>query len=124
MMQDIKQSVRVFKTIRKQRRSGTEPELRFCVKIPVIRTTGSTYDTVEGCVLANCGREIETAARKAFNGFPDEKKRRFLSSPCNGEFKERATYWKESLSLYLPEKLTHRAIVAILRQYIRIKNVN
>lgn len=124
LMQDIKQSIRVFKIIRKQRRSGTEPELKPCVTIPAIWATGGIYDTVEGCVLANCGREIDAAARKAFNGFPDEQKRRFLFSPCNGEFTERATYWKESLSLYLSEKLIHRAIGAILRQYIKIKNVN
>lgn len=124
LIKDIQQSARVFQLMRNQRRSGIEPELRLCVKIPIIGTTGSIYDTVEGCVLANCGREIDAAARKAFKDFPQEQKRRFVFVPQNGEFPERAKYWREALIPYLPEKSIHRAIGAILSKYIKIKKAD
>lgn len=124
LIKDIQQSARVFQSMRNQRRSGIEPELRLCVKIPIIGTTGSIYDTIEGCVLANCGKEIDAAAEKAFEDFSEEQKDWFIRSMPDGEFIERAEAWKEALALYLPGTLVHRAIGAILRQYIKIKSAD
>ena len=95
---------------------------------PLIRKQECTpkvgfLNTVEGCILINCGREIFFPARNAFRMFPYETQKKFLYSPQNGEFLERAQFWKTTLHLVLPDKEYREAMIAILRWYRHIKQI-
>ena len=117
---NVKNLFRYLK-MRMIRKSDSLGESSCALKIPVFRCNCGIYDTIEGCALANCGIEIREAAKKVFEGFTEEQKRRFLFEPCEWEFLERAKYWKEAMSYYLPEKLVHRAMAKLFKQYILIK---
>lgn len=54
---------------------------------------------------------------------PYETQKKFLYSPKNGEFLERAQLWKTTLKPVLPDKEYREAMIAILRWYRHIKQV-
>lgn len=71
--------------------------------------------------LSRCEREIVNAAQRAFSRLPDSEKHKLAFSPKAGEFAERAAFWKELLRPDMPEQQYRKAILTLIRQYIRIK---
>lgn len=80
-------------------------------------------NTVEGCLLINCGPKIFFPARNAFRMLPYKTQEKLLCSPQNGEFLERAQFWKTTLKPVFPDKEYWEAMIAILRWYRHIKQV-
>lgn len=117
---DLKAAARLFTDMRKARKEGKKVEVKKAVQIPVIQSDGF-YNTVEGCALSHCEREIANAAQKAFNSLADGEKHRLTFSPKNGEFAERVIFWKSLLKPAMTEQQYRKAILTIIHQYICIK---
>ena len=104
----------------KARRRGGAIRVKKKVQIPVIQS-GGFYSTVEGCALSHCEKEIVNAAQRAFSRLSDSEKHRLKFSPKAGEFVERAAFWKDLLKPDMTEQQYRKAILTLIRQYIRIK---
>lgn len=71
-----------------------------------------------------CNREIVEASRRAFHSLLPEEKNLFASAPENGEFVERALFWKELLTPVMTPKNCHKAMIKIIEWYIHIKEMH
>lgn len=123
LLSDVKTSAKVFGEIRKARKNGADGvrvSAQPVKNLPFIRC-GGLYSTVEGCTLANCGKEIDCAARKTFGNLPYDEQRRMMFSLKDGEFVERANYWRELLKPALSPKQLNKAMREIVHWYIHIK---
>ncbi len=120
---DIKTAAGVFKDIRQGRRNGNEMVIEKRVQIPCICVGVDFYDTVEGCVLSNCGKEVHDIALNAFQNLSNNEKRRLSFSPENGDFITRANFWKALLKPLMTPIQYGTAITAILHWYIHIKHM-
>lgn len=123
LVNDIRLSAIVFKEIRKERKHGADGikvTAQPVKSLPLIRC-GGLYSTVEGCVLSNCDKEIDYAAGKMFGNLPYEEQHQMMFSPKNGEFIERANYWRELLRPALSPKQLNKAMREIVHWYIHIK---
>lgn len=120
ILKELKTAVRLFMDMRKARKCGDTIRIEEKVQIPVIQS-GGFYSTVEGCAISNCEKEIADAAQRAFSRLPDSEKHRLAFSPKAGEFAERAAFWKDLLKPDMSEQQYRKAILALIRQYIRIK---
>jgi len=108
--------------MRRTRKSGGEIRVEKTVQIPVYAYVGSGfYSTVEGCTLSGLDREIVNAARRAFYRLSPEERGTFLSSPEDGEFVDRALFWKRLLEPVMSPEQCHMAVGKILHWYIHIK---
>lgn len=120
LIKDIKSAVNIFRDMRKARRIEQENTM---VKIPVLRG-GSFYDTVEGCTLANCEKDIVEIAERTFTELPYDEKERLIPPPRDGEFIDHANAWKELLSPVMTEKQLRKAMIRIIHWYIHIKHLH
>ena len=124
VLTDIKTAAGVFKDIRQSRKDGREIVIQKRVVIPVMGSVGlGFYDTVEGCTLSNCGNDIDAIARNAFRGLSNEEKYKLSGVPKDGEFIERANFWRELLRPVMTPRQYGVAITAILHWYIHIKHL-
>lgn len=73
-------------------------------------------DTIEG-YLFQPSNELGKAVRNVFRGFDAETRHALAFSPDDGEWIERAKFWKENLKV-LPQKDYHAAMQIILQWYI------
>lgn len=124
LLSDVKTTTKLFNEIRKARKSGADgvkvsmqPVRRF----PVINKGAGLYDTIEGCVLSHCDGEINKAANEVFNALPVEERSRLARDIENGEFIERANYWRELLNPVLSPRQLNVAMMQIIHWYIHIK---
>lgn len=122
IINDAKVCVSIFKDMQKVRKQGGDVALEKKVQIPFIRC-GGFYNTVEGCTLSHLDREIVFRAQEAFAGLADDEKYRLQFSPKNGEFIERARYWKGILKPVMTEKQCLVAMNCIIGWYIHIKKM-
>lgn len=122
---DIKNTAKTFKEVRKARKEGAdrvEIMTQPIRTIPVIDTIGF-YDTVEGCTLSHCAKDIVDIARKAFKELPHEDKYRLAFVPKDGEFTERAAFWKSLLAPVMTKQQVNKAMFRIIRWYVHIKKM-
>lgn len=117
LIKDIKIAVNIFRDVRKARRIERENTR---VEIPA---AGSFHDTVEGCTLANCEKEIHKIAMRTFAELPYDEKEKLIPMPRDGEFIDRANAWKELLSPVMTEKQLRKAMIRIIHWYIHIKHL-
>ena len=120
ILKDLKTAAGLFVNMRKARKHGGAIRVEEKVQIPDIQPRGF-YSTVEGCALSHCEKEIVNAAHGAFSRLSDSEKHRLTFSPKAGEFAERAAFWKNLLKPNMPERQYRKAILTLIRQYIRIK---
>ena len=120
ILNDLKVAAGLFADMRKARKRGGAIKVEKKIQIPVIQS-GGFYSTVEGCALSHCEKEIVNAAQRAFSRLSDSEKHRLTFSPKAGEFAERAAFWKNLLKPTMPEQQYRKAILTLIRQYIRIK---
>lgn len=92
-------------------------------KIPVYVMKPGFYNTVEGCYLSNCGKNMNKAGLSAFRAMPYEMQRALEFAPKTGEFIERAQKWQEYLRAVAPGKDGHAAMVGILSWYRHLKHM-
>ena len=126
LINDVKTAVNVFGEIRKARKSGAdavEIKTQPVKSIPVIQCGFGFYDTVEGCTLSNCGKEIRDTASELYNQLPYEVKQVLGYVPKDGEFTARVQIWRELLGTALPPKLYRKAMFAIIHWFIHIKHI-
>lgn len=123
IINDLKIASAVFKDIRKARKEGAEVKIKKSVQAPFINNSPGFYDTVEGCTLAKCSREIRTAAQEAFRRLPCEEKKRLSNAPKDGEFIDRLHFWEKLLQPVLLPGQLRTAKGALIRWYIRIKRM-
>lgn len=122
LLDDIKMAAGIFKEILGARKTGAEIELKHTAELPVLGTAPSFFCTVEGCALAAFDFEIAEKIQTVFKEFDYDTKRWFVFAPKDGEFWERAKFWKNVIHEAFPEGgHRHRAMKAILETYIRIK---
>lgn len=124
LLSDVKASAKVFGELRKARKEGADG-IRISVQpvkaYPIIICGVSFYDTIEGCTLSHCAGEIEKAAIEAFHDLAAEEQHRLSRDIADGEFVERANYWRELLKPVLSPKQLNRAMRQIVHWYIHIK---
>lgn len=121
---DIRTAAGIFKDIRQERKSGKEVVFQKRIVLPCISGGGvGFYNTVEGCVLANCGKDVNDIARTAFDRLPYEEQHRLSHRIEDGTFIERAIFWKELLRPLMTPAQYRRALIGILQWYIHIKQL-
>lgn len=89
--------------------------------IPLIYVGLNLFDTMESCRLANCGRDIWEPVEKVYPALTDQTKSILTADHEDGEFLKRAQMWRKILIATLPREGYHKAMAAILRWYIRLK---
>ncbi|MDE7417186.1 MAG: hypothetical protein K2N44_12965 [Lachnospiraceae bacterium] len=124
LISDVQTAVGMFRDMRKARKAGQAIEFESTKSIPLMQSGAGFYDTVEGCTLSWCSREIIDASQKAFNSLPPEEKHLLAFAPKDGEFIERALFWKELLSPVMTPKNCHKAMIKIIEWYIHIKKMH
>ena len=72
-------------------------------------------DTVEGTVMFNCGKDIYAK--------PYEVKKSLSFSFKDGNYIDRADFWRQALESVLSEREYHIAVGKILRWYIHCKQL-
>lgn len=92
--------------------------------IPIIQVGTNFYDTVEGCTLSHCSRDVVRAAELAFGQLPQEEKLWLSSSPKDDEFIERAIFWKELLTPFMDPWQLKQAMLQIIGWYIHLKRIH
>lgn len=120
---DAKTALGIFKDMQQERKKGNEVTVQKKIAIPYISVGAGFYNTVEGCTLSWCGEDIVARSYKAFNSLPNEEKQRLIFSPKDGEFVERAKFWKNLLKSVMTEKQCHIAMNHIIHWYIHIKQM-
>ncbi len=121
ILTDVRTAAETFTAVRELRARGLEPSVKVLVKVPAINTGVPFYGTVEGCMSANRDKELCNAVWEVFKGLSYEDKRTLCFVPENGRFLARAALWSRELEPALPPRLYHKAMGAILHDYIRIK---
>jgi len=119
ILTDLKSAAAMFMDMRNARKREMDVTVK---KIPFIRS-GGFYNTVEGCTLSGMDNEIVCRAEAAFNKLSEEEKNRLYFSVKNGEFIERALFWKKLLSSAMTPEQCHTAMKKILHWYIHIKQM-
>lgn len=124
LLNDVKIAAGIFTDIRKARKEGTEVEVRKVRRLPVLSVGLSILDTVEGITLWNQNKDVFDAIERAFNALPDEERKKQTADLEDGEFTERAYFWKALISSALPPEQTRKAMISILHWYIHIKRIH
>lgn len=120
---DVKTAADVFTDIRRAGKEGTVVEIRKSRALPVFTAGPGILDTVEGCTLWNCNKDVFDEIQDTFNILSVEEKRRLAFSPKNGEFIERASFWRALIASVLSPEQTRKAMLSILQWYIHIKQL-
>lgn len=120
---DIKTAVKMFTEIRKARKEGVAVEVRQCRQLSFVRC-GGFYNTVEGLTLSYLDKKIVDNSQEAFNRLPEDVKDLLYFSPKDGEFADRANFWRYLLEPVLTAGELRTAMICILRWYIHIKHMN
>ena len=120
---DIKAAVKIFSEIRKARKEGAAVEVRQFNQFPFVRC-GGFYNTVEGLTLADLDKKIVDSSQEAFNRLSEDVKNLLYFSPKDGEFADRANFWRYLLEPVLTAEELRTAMICILRWYIHIKHMH
>ncbi len=123
LLTDIKVAANFLVDIRKARKNGNEVKVEKTREVPYSQCGTGFYDTGEGCALSWLDKEIRYAARMVYNGLSPEERYKLSSPPENGEFVERALFWKEMLGPVMSKKECHIAMNRIIEWYIHIKQM-
>ena len=67
-------------------------------------------DTVEGTVMFNCGKDIYAKANEFFKTLPYEVKKSLSFSLKDGNYIDRADFWRQALESVLTEREYHIAV--------------
>lgn len=123
ILKDIAAAGQVFGEIRKARKSGassvsvkTQP--KWTVPFVELPLWGFTW---EACIFYG---KVGASVRDLFDTFDEQTQRRFTFAPKDGEFVDRVLFWKEQLRPVLPLELYHEAMLALIRDSIRVAKLH
>ncbi len=123
-IKDFRAAARIFKDIRNARKEGNVIEIRKTRELPVYTIGPGFYSTVEGCTLSWLDPKMVKIISAEYDRLPIEDKKRLAISPKDGEFIERACFWRNMMEPVLTEKQLHLAFKKILCWYIHIKRMS
>lgn len=114
ILTDIKKGFELMWAARKARKEGAEIRVQGTRDLPLLKDTapGFLY-TVEGCVLANVGREVYYSVKARYDAFPEKLKCRLALAPERGDFRDRAIFWQAVLKESLPKEKYFPAMKAL-----------
>ncbi len=121
LINDARIAVGVFVDMRRARAEGKDVRLKMVRCCPCIKSGPAFYDISEGCMFTHRDRALHNAVWEVFKTLSYEDKRVLCFPPENGRFLARVQLWERELEPALPPKLYHKAMGAILHQYVRIK---
>lgn len=117
LLNDIKAASAFFKDLRRHKPDDD-------IGVYPCMVMGYTFlNTVEGCVLFNCGKEMFDKVSDFFETLPHDTRKSLCFSPENGEYIDRAIFWRQALKLVLSEKEYQIAVGKILHWYIHCKKL-
>lgn len=123
ILNDIKAASEAFVKMRQMRKEGAEIKVRYSREIPCVSLEPAFYNTVEGCVLSYCSADIRKSAQGAFLALPYEKASQLENPPKDGEFIERAHFWRSILEPVMTPEQCRKSMIAIIHWYIHIKQM-
>lgn len=118
---DFKTAANLFGELRRARKNGSEVRIQRTIQVPYVNLGPGFLDTVEGCTLIHCGKDVFERVLEVFSGLPYEQKHCLVFAPKDGEFISRAQFWRNTLKPVLSARQYYIAICAILQWYIHIK---
>lgn len=121
LIEDAKTAVKVFIDMRRARAEGKEVRPKMVMQLPVINSGPAFYSTPEGCMFTHRDKAVHDAVWEVYKGMPYEDKRVLCFSPEPGRYLLRVQLWRDALELALPLRQYHKAMGAILHQYVAIK---
>lgn len=121
LLKDARTAARTFIDMRHARAEGKVVRPKMVMRMPLIKAGPAFYDTPEGCMFANRDKELHDAVWGVFKGLSYEDKRVLCFSPENGRFLARLQLWERELEPALPPRQYHKAMGAILHQYVTVK---
>ena len=125
ILTDIRKGFELMRTARKARKEEAEIRVQVIRNLPQRKDTASGFlNTVEGCVLANMGREVYYSVKARYDAFPEKLKRRLAFAPKQGDFIDRAIFWQAALKESLPKEKYFPAMNALFRWYRHIKDMD
>lgn len=124
LFSDLKAAAKVFKDMRKARKSGRETQIKNADQIFLVDSGPSLIHTVEGHVLMKGNKSIYYIAKKAFETLSYEERRKLAFAPVNGEFIERWHFWKNLLQPVMNPEQLRITMLSVLRWYIHIKRMD
>lgn len=124
LVTDIKTAVNLFRDMRKERKNGCNIEVKKVVDVPIINCGPTFLNTVEGCRLINGEYQIFESAKQAYDKLSQDEKYKLAHAPKDGEFIERARFWKSVSKPVMDSKQYRTSMYLILSWYIHIKQMS
>lgn len=121
LISDARIAAKVFTNMRGARAEGKTVRPKMVMQIPMIKSGPAFYDTPEGCMLTHRDKAVHDAVWEVFKELSYEDKRVLCFSPEPGRYLLRVQLWERELEPALPPRQYHKAMGAILHQYVRIK---
>ncbi len=121
LISDARIAAKVFTDMRGARAEGKTVRPKMVMQIPMIKSGPAFYDTPEGCMLTHRDKAVHDAVWEVFKELSYEDKRVLCFSPEPGRYLLRVQLWRDALGPVLSPGLYHKAMGAILHQYVRIK---
>ena len=87
---DFKTAANLFGELRRARKNGSEVRIQRTIQVPYVNLGAGFLDTVEGCTLIHCGKDVFERVLEVFSGLPYEQKHCLVFAPKDGEFISRA----------------------------------
>ena len=116
LISDARIAAKVFVGMR-----GVRTEDKVVMQIPIIKSGPAFYGTPEGCMFTHRDKDVHDAVWEVYKGMPYEDKRTLRFSPETDRYLLRVQLWERELEPAWPPRQYHKAMGAILHQYVRIK---
>lgn len=116
---DVKTAIKLTGEARKARKAGASGiQVRPVYTLPHALPAPAYFNTIEGCITWELGREIDWAVARCFKSLPCETQRRLEHSPQTKlEWAARARFWKEQLQPTLPPPQYHKTLALFIGWY-------
>ena len=123
LFENIRDTAALYREVKRARAAGaTAVSVRPIIELPAFKPRKIAFlNTVEGCVLYNCGKAVFEPVEAFFDAFPCELQHQLAFSPPSGQLVERAAFWKAALIDTVPEQVYHKAMIAIISWYRAIR---
>lgn len=117
--ENIRDTVALYPEVKRARAVGASAvSVRPVWERPKVKTRYVGFlNTVEGCVLHNCGKAVFGPTQAVFDAFPYDLQHQLSFTPKPGQLMERVAFWKAALIDTVPAPVYHKAMAAILRWY-------
>lgn len=115
IIQDVKNLVKLVPEVHEARKAGADVQIKKIWSVPAIKI-GYWSFTIEACLL--CGSKWQPLI-DVFLGFDEETQQALTFLPKDGEWANRARFWKRSLRPTLEPDLYHEAMLTFVQHYVK-----